>query len=103
MTIEKIQIEKVSAGYYCVKGRLSFNSVPELWRDNKDELFSNNENLIIDFSQLTRSDSSGLALLVEWYREATQNGQKITFTNLPEKMLHVAEVCALDEFLPIKK
>lgn len=102
MAIDNTQFEKVSNGHYCVKGCLSFSSVPGLWRENKDELFSNNNSLEIDFSQITRSDSSGLALLVEWYREATQNRQKIIFTNLPEQMLHVAEVCGLDEILPIK-
>ena len=33
--------------------------------------------LDVDLSQLERSDSSGLALLVEWYREAELQNKKI--------------------------
>jgi len=97
------QFEKISTGHFRIKGQLSFNSVHDLWQDHKQELFEQqSDTLDIDFSQLSRSDSSGLALLLEWYREATQKGKKITFSNLPEQMFHMVEICALDDFLPLK-
>lgn len=98
------EFERVSDGCFRIKGQLSFNSVFDLWQENKEELFAQkNDNIDIDFSQLSRSDSSGIALLIEWYREAIKKGKIITFSNLPEQMLHMVEICGLDEFLPLSR
>jgi len=98
------QLEKISAGHYILKGQLSFQSVPELWSANKSTLFVDGSNTLdIDLSQLERSDSSGLAMLVEWYREAEQQDKNITFFNLPEQMYDIACLSGLDEILPLAK
>ena len=98
------QLEKVSSGHYILKGQLNFQTVPELWNDNKLSLFEDgNGSLDIDLSQLERSDSSGLAILVEWYREAQQRDKTITFLNLPTQMYDIAKVSGLNEILPLAK
>ncbi len=101
------QLEKISEGHYLLKGQLNFKSVPELWlknnrSNNQSSLFSDDsDTLDIDLSQLERSDSSGLAMLVEWYREAELQDKKITFFNLPAQMYDIARVSGLDEILPL--
>ena len=98
------QLEKVSSGHYILKGQLNFQTVPELWNDNKSSLFEDeNEILDIDLSGLERSDSSGLAILVEWYREAELRDKNITFLNLPAQMYHIAKLSGLNEILPLAK
>lgn len=98
------QLEKISQGHYRLTGSLTFNSVPELWAEHKDDLFTEQSDVLdIDCSQLVHSDSSGLALLVEWCREAGRQNKNITFFNLPEPMYHIAEICSLDEILPLSK
>lgn len=100
--IAAAQLEKISLGHYILKGRLNFKSVPELWKKNKISLFTDATDLLdIDLSQLEHSDSSGLALLVEWYREAEQQNKKITFSNLPAQMYEIACVSGLNEILPL--
>ncbi|MCW8932356.1 MAG: STAS domain-containing protein, partial [Gammaproteobacteria bacterium] len=75
---------------------------PELWDKNKVSLFSDGvDTLDIDLAQLERSDSSGLALLVEWYREAEQEDKTISFFNLPAQMYEIARISGLNEILPI--
>lgn len=96
------QLEKISHGHYLLKGQLNLKTVPELWETNKTPLFADKTNTIeIELSQLERSDSSGLALLVEWYREAEQGGKKITFFNLPTQMYEIARISGLNEILPL--
>ncbi len=96
------QLEKIASGHYILKGQLNFKSVPGLWGRNKVSLFSDeSDTLDIDLSQLERSDSSGLALLVEWYREAGQDGKSITFFNLPAQMYEMARISGLNEILPL--
>lgn len=99
---ETAQLEKISSGHYILKGRLSFTSVPVLWNQHKVSLFADDADILdIDLSQLERSDSSGLALLVEWYREAEQDNRKITFFNLPTQMYEIACISGLNEILPL--
>ena len=96
------QLEKISSGHYILKGQLDFKSVPELWKENKISLFTDETDILnIDLSQLERSDSSGLALLVEWYREAEQQSKTITFFNLPAQMYEIACISGLNEILPL--
>lgn len=96
------ELEKTSAGHYQLKGQLSFASVPLLWSQNRTDLFDDTSTSIeIDLSRLDRSDSSGLALLVEWYRSAEQYNKTISFVNLPAQMLDIARVSGLDEILPL--
>jgi phospholipid transport system transporter-binding protein len=100
----KAQLEKISEGHYLLKGQLNFQSVPDLWKENRLSLFDDPSPVIdINLAQLERSDSSGLSILVEWYREAEQRGKRICFINLPEQMFAVARVCQLHEILPLKK
>ena len=97
------KLEKVSLDHYLLKGELNFKSVPELWEKNKNRLFSNKlEELTIDCSQLQRSDSSGLALLLEWYRTAQLQKMNIVFLNPPEKMVDIARISGLDKILPLQ-
>ncbi len=96
------QLEKIAPGHYQLKGDLSFASVPQLWEQNRSILFEDDSSeMDINLSTLERSDSSGLAMLVEWYREAEQNNKKITFLNIPQQMYDIARVSGLDEILPL--
>ncbi len=96
-------IKKISQGHYLLKGVLNFKSVPELWDKNKTSLFSDqSKSLSIDCLQLEHSDSSGLALLLEWYRAAQVQNIDIVFYNLPQQMYDIAKISGLDTILPLK-
>ena len=97
-----IQLEKITAGHYLLKGELDFNSVFELWQQQKETIFSDpSTTLKIDLHALNHSNSAGLALLLEWYRMAEHLNKQITYINLPKQMLDMAKVSGLDEVLPI--
>ena len=96
------RLEKTAPGHYQLSGDLSFQSVPELWQKNKAVLFKDDSlELDISLAGLERSDSSGLAILVEWFREAEQQNRKINFINIPQQMYDIARVSGLDEILPL--
>jgi phospholipid transport system transporter-binding protein len=50
-----------------------------------------------------RSDSAGLALLVECLRQAHQSGKSLRFFNIPAQMLAIARVSSLDQVLPLQR
>lgn len=97
------QLEKISDGHYLLKGILHFISVPELQQTSQMILFSDNSKVLdIDLSQLKRSNSSGLSLLLDWYRTAQTQNITIVFYNLPQQMYDIARISGLHKILPLK-
>jgi len=85
-----------------IHGDLNFDSVPGLWA-HCCARFSGRNDLDIDLSQVERSDSAGLALLVECLRQAHQSGKTLRFFNIPAQMLAIARVSSLDQILPLQR
>jgi phospholipid transport system transporter-binding protein len=95
-------ISKDDNGRLRLYGELSFASVPALsaqW----PAITSGQAALEIDLSDVQRSDSAGLALLVDCLRQAQQTGQVVRFFNIPAQMLAIARVSGLDQVLPLHR
>jgi phospholipid transport system transporter-binding protein len=77
-----------------LEGALSFESVPQVLA--KSRAFSERpdlpDRLTIDFAAITAVDSSAVALLLEWRREAARAGKELRFVNLPANLLALAEL-----------
>ena len=50
----------------------------------------------IDLSEVENSDSAGLALLVYWYRQASDKNIGIAFKNCSESLLEIARLNGLE-------
>ena len=94
-------IEQVETGHFKMTGTLDFETVPVILQKSL-ALFSASESLDIDFSAITRSNSAGLALLIEWIRNARANNQPIAFHHLPVQMQEIAKLCGVDEDLSLQ-
>ena len=84
-----------------VSGELTFTTATKLL-DESVALFESLSLLDIDLSEVTRSDSAGLALLIAWIRSANTASKKIVFHNIPTQMLAIANASGLDELLPLQ-
>ena len=94
-----VRLEQVDAGRFKITGTLNFDTVPEVWQKSL-ALFRGCDSLAIDFSEVTHSNSAGLALLTQWMREAQANKQTIMFHHIPAQMQEIARVCGVDQNLP---
>ncbi|MGD8430239.1 MAG: STAS domain-containing protein [Ectothiorhodospiraceae bacterium] len=94
--LEKADVE----GRYTLVGSLTFESVPYLAED-ADHLFTDSPALSIDLGRVGRVDSAGLALLVDWTRQAREGDQVIRFEQVPAQLLEIARVSGLDNILPL--
>ncbi len=83
-----------------IHGDLSFESVPALWQACAAR-FAQGEAPDVELGQVQRSDSAGLALLLECLRATHQTGASIRFFNIPEQMLAIARASSLDQVLPL--
>ncbi|HED19827.1 MAG TPA: STAS domain-containing protein [Gammaproteobacteria bacterium] len=95
-------IQQGKNGRLEISGDLNFDSVAGLWRKCHTQ-FSGCETLDIDLSGVQRSDSAGVALLVDCLRQAHQSGKAIRFFNIPTQMLALARVSSLDQVLPLQR
>jgi len=100
MSDASIQVGK--NGRLEIHGDLSFDSVPGLW-NHCCARFSECNELDIDLGQVERSDSAGLAMLVECLRQAHQSGKTVRFFNITPQMLAIARVSSLDKVLPLQR
>lgn len=83
---------------FFVSGELCFANVVSVYRKSLAEL-NKAASLNFDFSQLKFSDSSGLALLLEWTRFAKKNNKPILFAALSPELAQIAKTAGLEELI----
>jgi len=54
----------------------------------------------VDLAEVSDLDSSALALLLAWLREAKAAGRALAFTNLPESLQTIARLYGVQDLLP---
>ena len=90
--------ESLGGGRYRVTGNLGFETVPGLWAESVAGLDESAEP-IVDLGRVTHVDSAGLALVIEWIRWARSHGRRLSFIEIPEKLLALARISEIDGFL----
>jgi len=97
-----IALKRREDGSFALKGTLSFKTVTAL-RNQGIDLFNASEALVIDLADIKRSDSAGVALLIEWMRFAQSQGKSISYLNTPSQMLAIVRASSLDSILPLSR
>jgi len=82
----------VHEGTIKVHGPLTFATVPGLFMESNSIIKSASETITIDLQDVSRTDSAGLALLVEWLRAA---GSHARFVNVPAQLRRLIDVSGL--------
>jgi phospholipid transport system transporter-binding protein len=100
------RIEVAADGSIAIIGELNHQNVPTLLKksaaiimNNSDQSRGDSSDLTIDLNAVSRSDSAGVALLIEWMRQAKQNNKTIRFNNIPKQMHEIATVSGVDKML----
>jgi phospholipid transport system transporter-binding protein len=57
----------------------------------------------VDLAEVNEVDSSALALLLAWLREAKAAGRSLTFANLPESLQTIARLYGVQDLLPVAR
>lgn len=98
----RTEIHRLGDGQFKVSGELTFETVTGLWNQSR-ELFRTVSILRVDLGEVTRADSAGLSLLIQWQGEAQQQNQSIEFNNLPQQLFEIAKTCGLERVLSVGK
>jgi phospholipid transport system transporter-binding protein len=90
--------EPQEGGRARVNGVLHFTTVTALLRSGS-EAIADGRAAIIDLFGVKDSDSSGLALLVEWLSVAKAEGKPLRYENIPTQLHQLARLSDLEELL----
>lgn len=99
--MNRIKLLKTMPGKISLQGVLSFETVNHAL-ESMPVLFEGEVSLLIDLSGVEKTDSAGLALLVEWMGLAKRKNIRLCYSNIPSQLLATARVSGLDEVLPIE-
>lgn len=81
-----------------VSGALTFETVPALYQSTL-AWFAGEGEFVIDLARVTRADSAGLALLIEWLRRARAANRPLRFTGMPPQVETLIRVNGLQDTL----
>jgi len=99
--VSDVVVEQAAADRYHVRGELTLETVPTLCRRPLFGEWARGSTVTVDLSGVTRSDSVGLALLIEWLRLARQRDVTLKLAGLPEQMREIARISDLLPILPL--
>jgi phospholipid transport system transporter-binding protein len=92
------RVEDLGGGRFAVHGVLGFPTVTKVLEESK-ELFSEHSIIEVDFSGVERSDSAGLALLIEWVNWAKHYVREISYKNIPKQIRAIAQISEVEWML----
>jgi phospholipid transport system transporter-binding protein len=81
-----------------VNGVLHFTTVTALLRSGS-EAIANGRAAVIDLAGVKDSDSSGLALLIEWLSIARAERKSLRYENIPMQLHQLARLSEVEELL----
>lgn len=87
---------KLSDSVFGLQGDLVFNTVNSLSNKAEEMIYSATKAMTIDCSKVTLCDSAGIALLVQWYKEAKKRGLEINFSLITKQMHQLIHLMSLE-------
>lgn len=86
-------------GRFALKGALTLSTVTALRSQGRRSFAGATGDIVVDLGGIDRTDSGGLALLVDWLAWAQAAGRRLTFTALPEALRALARVSDVEDLL----
>ncbi len=91
------QLTHETSGEYSLSGPLIFDTVTALYNDAQIDM--SNSQVSVSLHHVDKSDSAGLALLVEWVRVADKHRCSLRYTDIPAHLQTLIDVTGLSPIL----
>jgi len=98
--VSEAALEHRGDGRYALCGPLDYGSVAALLQQGR-AAFSAHPEVELDLAGVTRANSAGLALLLEWLDDSRDGGYRIQLRNLPASLAAIARISNLHQLLPL--
>ncbi len=90
-----LSIVNEGAGRFIVDGDLTFQTIDKKTA-NGFGFIATAKDITMDFGGVGNADSAGLALMLEWIKQASRKGVQLHFKNIPEQLLNLAKLSGLN-------
>ncbi|MFW6278124.1 MAG: STAS domain-containing protein [Halorhodospira sp.] len=98
--MSEARLEQTPEGNLRVLGALDFLSVPALWQQGRT-LLEAGDACEVDLAGVERTDSAGVALLVDWTRHARAHAGTLRLRHIPAQMSAIVQVSGVQAVLDI--
>ena len=98
MRMSKFELKERAEGRFELIGDMSFSTASDILKIS-EQSFGGHQALEINLSQVTRADSAGLALLLEWTAQANQRKSSITFVGIPDSLIAIAQTSEVSHLI----
>jgi phospholipid transport system transporter-binding protein len=98
--LSSVRIATSGNDSFRVSGELTFATVRDALQSSQ-QLFTQASVLHIDLSEVSAVDSAGLALLIEWYSQASKANKPISFAAVPKQLSALAKISDVDQLLQL--
>jgi phospholipid transport system transporter-binding protein len=96
--VSNFELNKTAEGVYELIGEVSFETAAQILKLS-DRDFAQHAETEVNLSQVSKADSAGLALLLEWKSQARSRNAEIRFIDLPESLLAIARTTEVSNLL----
>jgi phospholipid transport system transporter-binding protein len=96
--VSDFELTDLGGGKFALSGELSFDTAERILRSSESK-FSDHGQIEVDLSAVEKSDSAGLALLLEWITWANHSVREIRFVDVPERILAIAKTSEVEPLL----
>lgn len=94
------RVAELQPGRVAVTGELTFASAREARQLGLTVLASSRaDRIVVDCAGVTRADSAGLAVLLDWLAWSRRQSRPVHLENLPDSLLAIARISEVDELL----
>ena len=97
-TVSSFELKRTADGVFDLIGEMSFETAAQILKASEREFVQHAETQV-NLSQVSKADSAGLALLLEWKAQAKSRNTVIRYVALPESLLAVARTTEVTDLI----
>ena len=96
--MNKFELQDLGEGRFALNGEMTFETAERILLASEVP-FEQHTRIEVDLAGVTKADSAGLALLLEWITWANHTVREIRFLSMPERILAIARTTEVDQLL----
>ena len=96
--MSKFELQDLGEGRFALSGEITFETAERVLLAS-EEPFEQHTRIEVDLAGVTKADSAGLALLLEWITWANHTVREIRFLSMPERILAIARTTEVEQLL----
>jgi len=96
--MSKFELQDMGEGRFALTGEITFETAERVLLAS-EEPFEQHTRIEVDLEGVTKADSAGLALLLEWITWANHTVREIRFLSMPERILAIARTTEVEQLL----